>query len=85
MGLYVMLFTDAINLEMKEQLKKKRSQEAVVCWGDRISVVNGTEVKSNGSELDFRVCVRLVSDLEQLTSLSISFLVCNTGIVMGPA
>ena len=23
MGLYVMLFTDAINLEMKEQLKKK--------------------------------------------------------------
>ena len=37
MGLYIMLFTDAINLEMKEQLKKKRSQEAVVCWGDRES------------------------------------------------
>lgn len=30
MGLYIMLFTDAINLEVKEQLKKK-SQEAVVC------------------------------------------------------
>ena len=29
MGLYIMLFTDAINLEVKEQLKKK-SQEAVV-------------------------------------------------------
>lgn len=36
MGLYIMLFTDAINLEVKEQLKKK-SQEAVVCWGDRES------------------------------------------------
>ena len=51
----------------------------------RISVVNGMEVKSNGSELDVGVCVHLVSDLEQLTSLSISFLVCNPGTVMGPA
>ena len=24
MGLYIMLFTDAINLEVKEQLKKKK-------------------------------------------------------------
>lgn len=30
MGLYIMLFTDAINLEVKEQLKKK-CQKAVVC------------------------------------------------------
>ena len=33
MRLYIMLFTDAINLEVKEQLKKKRriGQEVVVC------------------------------------------------------
>ena len=33
MHLYIMLFTDAINIEMKEQLKKKkrRGQEVVVC------------------------------------------------------
>ena len=85
MGLYIMLFTDAINLEVKEQLKKKKSESSGLLRRQKIPVVNSTEVKSNGSELDVRVCVHLVSDLEQLTSLSISFLVCNPGTVMGPA
>ena len=32
MGLYVMLFTDAINLEMKEQLKKKEVKKQWSVW-----------------------------------------------------
>ena len=65
-----MLFTDAINLEVKEQLKKKkkkRPRSGGLLRRQRISVVNSMDVKSNGCELDFRVCVHLVSDLEQMT------------------
>lgn len=80
-----MLFTHGINLEVKEQSCFKRQQlESSPLLGRQWSaVVNDMAAKPNGCVLDLSPCVfALWPWANDLTSLSISFLICKIGIVM---